>query len=129
MLNRILSDIQFVLASKSYKMKDIPVARYHMDKCLQYMKNPDAVALAFDATLMIFERRFEDARKRFEEVRTKENTLLPGDRRYLTHYCKYYECLYEQAGDCDEYRMIAMECKTSRGIRKWLLLSNTPTVE
>ena len=124
MFNRLRSDIQFIIASRCYRKREIDKARLHLDKCLKHAKNHDAVALALDATLMVHEGRRESARARFEEARSKDSLRRPEDREYLENYCKYYECLLGRERPCDQYLKRALECGASKHMRSWLLLSD-----
>jgi len=128
-LSRLLSDIQFLRAASAYRRKDLIQSRSHLNKYYKYRKKYDAIALAFDATLMLLEERYDVARRRFEEARLLDNKLLPEDDKYLQLYCQYYECLLGPNRPCDQYRRMALECKASSSMRRWLILSNASPTE
>jgi len=128
MLSRLWAAHHFVLAMMAYRRKQRAKARVHLNKCLK-MAEPDSIALAFDATLMVLEDRSAAAKNRFEEARSKAGTLKRGDKTYLEYYCKYYECLISDEEFCDHHRVSALQADSSKNIRKWLFLTDNPVSE
>lgn len=122
MVKKLLSGYDMALALKHYKNGDLLSARGHLDRYFKRNSKEDPVAVAFDATILVLEKKSEQAAKRFAECRALAKAMDGRDAKYLEEYCLYYECLITDGSDCTSHRSAALGAQSSSKVSRWLKL-------
>lgn len=120
MFRKTLSAYNISRAFRCYKLNEIKQARTYLNRYFARSHEDDAVAIAFDATLMLLEHDSPRAEKRFVEARSCVKALDESAAIYVTEYCSYYECLINDGSHCDKHRMVAQGAGASNKIKRWL---------
>lgn len=114
MIRNICSALFWVLTTNAYLDGNFKASRrwYRMFKKFRKVRPYHE---AFDATLMIQERRYEESRKTFSSIldRIKHLNVVPDDNvTYVKSYCEYYHFLSNMDGEAANEALIrAKACR------------------
>jgi len=92
----------------------------YLDKVLGIRDHDYEFIVAFDALVVSSEGRDEDSLERFKECRALLENDSDPDSQYVKLFCQFYECLYVQGENCEEYMDKALSLKAGKTVRRFL---------
>lgn len=121
-LLRIISDYRLLKSLKYLEKNDASSSRQYLDKVLGVHDDDYDFIVAFDAMVMGFESRHDDALRRFKEARIICEEYTDPDSQYIVLFCQYWECILVEGGNCDKFKDLALSLDTGKSVRMFLKL-------
>tara|TARA_R110000850_G_scaffold252672_1_gene377821 strand:+ start:178 stop:543 length:366 start_codon:yes stop_codon:yes gene_type:complete len=117
---KTISDYRLLKSLESLKKNDASQSRQYLDKVLGVRDEDYDFIVAFDAMVMGFESRHDEALRRFKEARTLLEKYSDTDSQYIKLFCRYYECILVEGGNCDKIKDQALSLKAGKSVRMFL---------
>lgn len=119
---KIISDYRLLKSLKYLEKNDASQSRQYLDKVLGVHDEDYDFIVAFDAMVLGFESRHDEALRRFKEARIllKENS--DPDSRYIVLFCQYWECILVEGRNCEKFKDEALSLDTGKRVRMFLKL-------
>ncbi|MEP5487298.1 MAG: hypothetical protein ABJP62_12560, partial [Parasphingorhabdus sp.] len=117
---KIISDYRLLKSLKHLEKNDASQSRQYLDKVLGVHDEEYDFIVAFDAMVMGFESRYDDALRRFKEARIFREEYSDPDSKYIVLFCQYWECTLVEGGNCERFKDQALSLDTGKSVRMFL---------
>lgn len=122
---RFISGHRLWKSLECLKNNDAAHARQYLDKVLGVHDQHFDFIVAFDAMVMVFESRHDEALQRFREAQLLWEEYSDPDSRYIVLYSQYWECNLVEGGSCDKFKEQALSLDTGIRVRMYLKFPST----
>ncbi|AMO72482.1 hypothetical protein AZE99_12030 [Sphingorhabdus sp. M41] len=119
---RIISAYRLLKSLKYLQKNDASQSRQYLDKVLGVHDKHFDFIVAFDAMVMGVESRHDESLKRFREARILWEEYSDPDSQYIVLFCRYWECILVEGGNCEKFKNQALGLDTGKRVRMFLRL-------